>query len=172
MTDGGPARMDNGNWQDYPLNQGGPAGKIAKIVIDGSGTKWVVCDGRLHSFDGGQWREHAIQDGPEFGYVNDVALDSNGGLWVAARAGLYTLRGESWRTELPDKELLQTSHGLDREIRKLAIGQDGVIWAAGRWRVSWRDEKGWHHLTDTACHRLKSIAVDGGGRLWAASSGA
>ncbi len=141
-----------------------PRGPVVAISRDGSGRRWVVCEGRPY------WETAPLQfqlaaGWPQGHRAEGLIRDPQGrGLWVFTRDRLFQWRDVLSRWEEQPGPELSVKDGL----RLGALDGDGRLWLASRrklWSLGpdrrWRD-----HQDRTGTRHATSLVPDREGNLW------
>jgi ligand-binding sensor domain-containing protein len=121
---GGVARLDEGGWTSYTVDNGLVASDVQALAIDAAGTVWAGSGAGLSRFDGSGWQTVAAGEGLIATGTRTLATDADGGLWVGTANGVSYLREGVWQT-VDGAELLA---GL--EVRDILVAANGEVWFA------------------------------------------
>jgi ligand-binding sensor domain-containing protein len=141
--DGFPAfglyQYDGDGWTVHNLATGLSSEIVTNVEMDAAGQLWVGNWGRgIDVLDSaGTWHRlnsnnSALEgiDGGSFVPISDIERDAQGNMWIAdVRSGLVVIDGYPIQRQLLNR---QQDFGLPagRDIGKISIGQDGLIWLA------------------------------------------
>ena len=186
----GAYEYDGEGWVVHNLKSGLSSENVTSIERDAEGRVWLGNWGRgVDVLDStGTWRRlnsgnSAITGigGGSFAPISDIERDANGHMWIAdVQSGLVVMDGYP-----PERQLLngQEDFGLaaGRDIGKISIAQDGLIWVAtardgfilfddGGTPYESGDESGvvFNSLqySDLTSDRSSDIFADAVGRVW------
>jgi hypothetical protein len=129
------SRFDGHTWTSY--------GKLAhSLAVGPDGALWVSGWEGLQTsfyvarFDGADWTTHHMVELLGHG-VGSIAVTPDGDVWGdAGEHGIVRYDGETWRHT--DAVGLPTS-----QSRRLVLGPDGVLWAAGYEGLAYREGDRW-----------------------------
>ena len=157
-------------------------GAAGFMAVDARGTVWVADSGKLISIPDGSddvrtWKTHPLPLGPgsEGVLVNSIAMHKDGSFWVAGRtlepeAGVHNLvgryDGKTWR-------MFDGSHHAWFEssaVLDLRCDGNGLVWALFKAGLLQWDGVAWKAPAAPLHKRIQTLAVDGEGRLWAATA--
>jgi len=184
---GGVKMFDGSGWRQYTSADGLGSDSATAIAVDSRGQVWVALNDagsvddpytvpKLAKFDGQGWSSlSAGQIGvPADEEINEIAVDAQGHLWIATtKSGLIELVENS---SLPRG--LEDSEFEDIQVRAVAIGPDGSIWAGtapyGVMRLGadgeWKQYAYSIHAREPVDFTVNDLAVDSEGTVWVATS--
>ena len=161
-------------WRRYDIDtvlKAARAGWIDDLTVDRNGNLWIVAGGRIAArFDGNRWMQFTAKSGlPARWRLSGVHAGRGGRLWLAHDLGLALRKSNGWENvagpgsarvfaDAPDGALwlgyldrvtrfqngFWTRHRLRSDVKGLAAGNDGRIWAATRYGLGVHNGKGWH----------------------------
>jgi len=165
-TRSGLSRFDGTQWITYTKEDGLPGNGLTVVTLDKDGLPWIGTDfwGCSH-FDGDSWTGY-----DQVKKVSSIAIASNGDIWLGScdmhKGGVYHFDGQEWIW-------YSKKNGLgDCCVNKVAVGPDGIIWAATKKGVARFDGTTWTNYTEEdglANNRVNDVAVDQDGRAWMAT---
>ena len=166
-TRSGLSRFDGAQWTTYTKKEGLPGNGLTAVTLDKNGLPWVGTDfwGCSH-FDGDSWTSY-----DQVKKVSSIAIASNEDIWIGScdmkKGGVYHFDGQEW-TWYNKKNGLE-----DNCVNEVAIGPDGIIWAATKKGVARFDGTTWTNYSEEdglANNRVNDVAVDQDGRAWMATN--
>jgi PAS domain S-box-containing protein len=129
-----------------PVLEGGlaaiPQRAITALALDGDGGLWVGLEyGGVRRIGGGNAAPPLL---PDDVVVHDLLVVPGDGLWIASSAGVWRHAGGATTRIAPD--------GVDGavEVRTLAAGPQGEVWARSTFDGLWRIERGEARLIEDA----------------------
>ncbi len=167
------AKWTGRTWRMYNIDRvlkAARAGWIDDLAVERNGNLWVVAGGRVAArFDGNGWKQFTAKSGlPARWRLTGVHVGRGGHLWLAHDLGLALKRGGGWQNiagpgsarvfaDAPDGALwlgyldrvtrfqdgFWTRYRLSGDVKGLAAGDDGRIWAATRYGLGVHDGKLW-----------------------------
>jgi len=165
-TPSGLSRFDGTQWSTYTKENGLPGNRLTAVTLDKNDLPWVGTAfwGCSH-FDGDSWTGY-----DQVKKVSSIAIDSNGDIWIGScdmkKGGVYHFDGQEW-TWYSKKNGLE-----DNCVNEVAIGPDGIIWAATKKGVARFDGTTWTNYSEEdglANNRVNDVAFDQDGRAWMAT---
>lgn len=176
--DYGLSRFDGGQWTTWTGEDGLPQATVTALAVGGDGTVWAgTQQSGVWRFDGETWTTYTDADGLASRAVNDVAVAGDGTLWAATRIGLSRFDGQQWTTFVDDDGLPAN------QVNGVTVAADGTVWAAvsdhsklaegGTGGLSAFDGEQWTTWTvddGLIDNWVTTVAVDGDGTVWAATS--
>jgi signal transduction histidine kinase/ligand-binding sensor domain-containing protein/CheY-like chemotaxis protein len=172
-TDLGLARWRDGRWEMIGSAQGLESDTVTALLRDREGSIWIGLWGAGVSRWGGhaEWTNYTTADGLSNNIIWAIKRSPSGSLWVGTDRGLVEMRnGKTVRT-------LTKADGLGGDkIKALAVGSDGVIWAAsipgGVTRIDPANRQVRHYGTADGFgdDRIIAIHLDSENRLWATTA--
>jgi signal transduction histidine kinase/ligand-binding sensor domain-containing protein len=86
--------LRNGEFTDYTVSDGVPAGKPVGFAKDGEGTLWIASNAGLAWLDGNRWKQVGSDWNFHESFATGMVLDHQGTFWIAAgHTILYLPRG-------------------------------------------------------------------------------
>jgi len=166
-TRSGLSRFDGVTWTTYTKKDGLPGDGLTAVVLDKNDLPWIGTDfwGCSH-FDGASWSGY-----DQVKKVASIDIDSNSDIWLGScdisHGGAYHFDGKEWIR-------YNKKNGLgDNCVKKVAIGPDGIIWAATKKGVARFNGSTWTNYTEEdglANDYVNDVAVDQDGRAWLATN--
>lgn len=168
-TEQGLARFDGVRFVPFELRtSGGAIDGFVSALCDDAGTLWVGTSRGLYRLDDGVFVEQRTADGSVIGDVESILRDRSGRLWVAAMDGV--LRDENGHLRpFVDADGTRLEH-----VTALAESAEGRLCVAAE-QVMCLEGGTFEEVAAltaaSAGARVEWIAFDGGGALWAGTTG-
>jgi len=128
----GLSLLKGGHVTNYGAADGVPEDPVAQIIEGADGSVWAVARSALVHLRGKSWER--VASAPAAGAFYGFAIDHAGTLWLAGMTGLSARRqGEAEFREVDQRKYFSQWGNI------LAIGHDGLIWAASTQGVVYVD---------------------------------
>jgi ligand-binding sensor domain-containing protein len=166
-TRSGVSRYDGEEWITYNKEDGLSGKGLTSVAVDEEGFPWVGTDqwGCCY-YDGCQW---TVYD--QVKKVSSITIAPEGDVWIGScdvsKGGVYHYDGQEW-TWYSKKNGLE-----DNCVNEVAIGPDGIIWAATKKGAASFDGNTWKTYTEDdglLDNKVNDVAVDREGRAWFATN--
>jgi len=163
----GVSRFDGETWITYSKEDGLSGKGLTSIALDKHGLPWVGTDqwGCCY-YDGSQWM---IYD--QVKKVSSITIAPDGDVWIGScdvsKGGVYHYDGKEWNR-------YNKKNGLkDNCVYEVAVGDDGIIWAATKKGAACFDGSTWKTYNEEDGlleNKVNDVAVDREGRAWFATN--
>ncbi|MBI3492622.1 MAG: hypothetical protein HY047_12715 [Acidobacteria bacterium] len=126
---GGVSHIKNGHIHSYGETDGLPAGPVAMLVEDPSGSMWMGNDHGLYRFAGDRWEKWQLGRGLPAGAVYSGYHDRHGHLLIENEVGIFRQTDQQERFE-PLEMFDETTRNAIRGVLPRSISEDaaGDIW--------------------------------------------
>jgi len=128
----GLSLLKGGHVTNYGTADGMPEDPVAQIIEAPDGSVWAVARSALVHLQGKRWER--VASAPASGAFYGVAIDHGGTVWLAGMTGLSARRqGAAEFQEIDQRKYFSPWGNI------LAVGNDGLIWAASTQGVVYVD---------------------------------
>lgn len=166
----GVSTFDGSSWTTFGSDQLA-TGEQATDLVDGvviapDSTVWVVTANTIAAYDGSAWTRWQTGEGlDDRFFFETITLDATGAPVAAHGSGLLRFDGSAWQSIENDDLYTLTA---------VAAGLDGTLYAGTFSQgIGATDGAAWTEFSratgDLESDRIKALAIDGNGRLWAGS---
>jgi WD40 repeat protein len=148
-------QIEEGEWQNFGLQEGLPHLNIKNIKIRSSGEIWAATAQGIAVLDGPQWRPTVVDSAasrPE----SIVFLESEDDFLVGTAAGVFYWNGEEWKQK-------GTIFSDNTIITHLRSTNDGAIWAGANDGLYRLNDNIWENVIDRIV--VTELEVEGN-NLW------
>jgi ligand-binding sensor domain-containing protein len=166
-TDSGVARLVNGEWQVYTIQDGLASNDVTALALGPDGQLWAgFADASLgfNTFDGEHWQPSALSPTLLNDDVTDILAAPDGEVWIATIGALTRYDGTEWRS-------LTIDNGLPFEhINQIAYAYDSIWIASGEGLARYDGASRWQVFDSAdglARSDVRQLVVAPNGQLWA-----
>jgi len=170
--DSGCAKLDNGSWISYTVQDGLAGEAVQEIYPGDNGAVWLKFEdssdvGMSRYYNGG-FQTYSTDNGLTENRPKTVHETADGSVWFAFSTALTRLTGDQWKEHFIQDRLLSNT------IFDIAEATDGTLWLGTEYGLTHFDGDNFYTYTEAdglLSNRVDNVEIAADGSLWCLAYG-